>query len=185
METQFQRLTTPRTLGPEAVQADSAGNLEAHHVVSQARLHLPWRIPESTSTRVPITCVALGAKTDPDRHPPLCPQISPLGRSLPCCGFSAWSLLGPNTNPKPTPNRDPPLKPKPASNHNPALSCLHPWALPSALEGDHETGVTCSLPTALDRTVTLGKALYPWGPHSNVWQHHAPVVRKRCTLSRH
>ena len=33
MGTQFQRLTTPRALGPESVQADSAWNLEAHHVI--------------------------------------------------------------------------------------------------------------------------------------------------------
>ena len=35
MGTQFQRLTTPRAWGPEAVQALSAWNLEAHHVFSR------------------------------------------------------------------------------------------------------------------------------------------------------
>ena len=40
MGTQFQRLTASRAWGPEAVQADSARHLEAHHVVSQALLQL-------------------------------------------------------------------------------------------------------------------------------------------------
>ena len=31
----------PRAWGPEAVQADSPRHLEAHHVISQARLQLP------------------------------------------------------------------------------------------------------------------------------------------------
>ena len=61
MGTQFQRLKTPRALGPEAVQADLAWNLEAHHVVSQAGLHLPEKFPETSSSRGPITCVALEA----------------------------------------------------------------------------------------------------------------------------
>ena len=52
MGTQFQRLTTPRTCGPELVQGDSAWNLEARHVVSKARLQLPENIPETSSTRV-------------------------------------------------------------------------------------------------------------------------------------
>ena len=83
MGTQFQRLTTPHAWSTEAVQVDSACNLEAHHVVSQAWLQLPERIPEASSTRGPITCVALQTKTDPDRHRPLCPQLSPSGRPLP------------------------------------------------------------------------------------------------------
>ena len=44
------------------MQADSAWNLEAHHVVSQARLQLPERIPEDNSTKGRTTCVALAAK---------------------------------------------------------------------------------------------------------------------------
>ena len=63
MGTQFQRLTTPGAWGPEAVQAHLAWNLEAHHVVSQARLQLPERNAEASSTRGPIMCVAL-ADTD-------------------------------------------------------------------------------------------------------------------------
>ena len=62
MGTQFQRLTTPRAWDPEAVQADSARNLEAHHVVSQARLQLHERIPEDSSTRGGTTYVDLTAK---------------------------------------------------------------------------------------------------------------------------
>ena len=48
------------------------------------------------------------------------------------------------------------------------LSRLHTWALTSAHEGDHETGVASALATSLDRTLTLAKALFPWGPNSNV-----------------
>ena len=62
MGTQFQRLTAARAWGPEAVQAHTAWNLEAHHAVSQAGLHLPKRIPEASSTRGPSKCVALAAK---------------------------------------------------------------------------------------------------------------------------
>ena len=46
MGAQFQRLTKPCDLGPEAVQAHLAWNLEYHHVVSQTQLQLPERIPE-------------------------------------------------------------------------------------------------------------------------------------------
>ena len=62
MGTQFQSLTTPRAWDPEAVQTDSAWKLEAHHVVSQARLQLPERILEASSTTGGTTLVALAAK---------------------------------------------------------------------------------------------------------------------------
>ena len=48
------------------------------------------------------------------------------------------------------------------------LSRLAAWALTSALEGDHETGVASALATSLDRTLTLAKALSPRGPSANV-----------------
>ena len=38
MGTQFQGLTASRAWGPEAVQADSSRNVEAHPVISQAHL---------------------------------------------------------------------------------------------------------------------------------------------------
>ena len=47
-------------------------------------------------------------------------------------------------------------------------SCTIAWALTSALEGDHETGVASALATSLARTLTLAKALPSWGPNSNV-----------------
>ena len=168
MGTQFQRLTASRAWGPEAVQADSARHLEAHHVVSQARLQLPRGLRRPPRPREEQHVWPWQPKRDPDRHRPLCPQLSPSGRPLPCCGFGAWNLLGPNRNPNPTPNRDPPPKPKPASISNPAFEPLSAWALTSALEGDHETGVASALATSLDRTLTLAKALPSWGPNSNV-----------------
>ena len=42
------------------------------------------------------------------------------------------------------------------------------WALTSALEGDHETGVASALATSLARTLTLAKALPSLGPNSKV-----------------
>ena len=48
------------------------------------------------------------------------------------------------------------------------LSRLLAWALTSALERDHETGVASPLATSLARTLTLAKALPSWGPKSNV-----------------
>ena len=141
MGTQFQRLTASHASGPEAVQADAARNLEAHQVVSQARLQLRrgfWRPPRPREEQ---HVWRWQPKRDPDRHLPLCPQLSPSGRLLPCCGFGAWNLLGPNPNPNPTPNRDPPPKPKPASIRNPAVEPTLAWALTSALEGDHEPRV--------------------------------------------
>ena len=141
MGTEFQRLTAPHDWSPEGVQTDSAWNLEAHHVVSQARLQLPrgFRRPP---TRGGSKCVAMGANTDPDRHRPLCPQLSPSRRPLPCCGFDAWRLLGPNPNPSPTPNQDPPPKPKPASIPNAAIeppSGMGPHFSPQG-RSRHQTG---------------------------------------------
>ena len=62
MGTPCQSLTRPRAWGPEAVQADSAWKLQAHHVVSQARVQLTERIPEASSNRGRSTSVALAAK---------------------------------------------------------------------------------------------------------------------------
>ena len=64
------------------------------------------------------------------------------------------------------------------------LSRLLAWALTSGLKGDHETGAASALATSLDRTLTLSKALPSLGPNSNVSQHHAPGVQKRCRLTR-
>ena len=99
-------------------------------------------------------------KREPDQHGPKCPQLSPSGRPLPCCGFGAWNLLGPNPNPNP--------KPKPASIPNPAIDCLLAWALTSALERDHETAVSSAMPVSLEKTLTLANAQSPWGPNCNV-----------------
>ena len=168
MGTQFQRLTASRAWGPEAVQADSARHLEAHHVVSQARLQLPRGLRRPPRPREEQHVWPWQPKRDPDRHRPLCPQLSPSGRPLPCCGFGAWNLLGPNPNPNTTRPGTLPRNlslPRSLILH---LSRLLAWALTSALEGDHETGVASALATSLARTLTLAKALPSWGPNSNV-----------------
>ena len=92
MGTQFQRRTASRAWGPEAVQADSARNLEAHHVFSQARLQLPRGLRTPPRPREEQHVWPWQPKRDPDRHRPLCPQLSPSGRPLPCCGFGDWNL---------------------------------------------------------------------------------------------
>ena len=168
MGTQFQRLRASSTWGPKVVQADSARNLEAHHVVSQARLQLPRGFRRPPRPREEQLVWPWQLKRDPDRPRPLCLQLSPSGRPLPCCGFGAWNLLESNPDPNTTPNRDPPSRPKPASMPILHLSRLLAWALTSALEGDHETGVASALATSLARTLTLAKALPLWGPNSNV-----------------
>ena len=48
------------------------------------------------------------------------------------------------------------------------LSHLLTWTLTSALEGDHKTRVASALATSLVGTLTLAKALSPWGPNSIV-----------------
>ena len=168
MGTQFQRLTASRAWGPEAVQADSARNLEAYHVVSQARLQLPRGLRRPPRPREEQHVWPWQPWRDPDRHRPMCPQLSPSGRPLPCCGFGAWNLLGPNPNPNPTPNRDPPPKPKPASIPNPAFeppSGMAPHFSPRGRSRDRSHFGPLDVP---DRTLTLAKALPSWGPKSNV-----------------
>ena len=81
MGTQCQRLRTPLARGPEAVQADSAWNLEAHHVVSLAPLQLPERILEASSSRGRSTCVALAEKGGSCPAPSLVPSTQPLGET--------------------------------------------------------------------------------------------------------
>ena len=95
-------------------------------------------------------------------------STQPFRETLPCCGFGTWNLLGPNPNRILTPYRDPPLKPKHASSLILHLSRLLAWALTSALEGDHETGVASAVSTSLDRTLTLAKALASWGPNQGL-----------------
>ena len=77
MGTQFQRLTTPHAWSTEAVQVDSACNLEAHHVVSQAWLQLPERIPEASSRRGQSKCLDLAAKNRSGKAQSLVPSPQP------------------------------------------------------------------------------------------------------------
>ena len=121
MGTQLKCLTAPRAWDPEAVQADSARNLEAHHVVSHARLQLPRGFRRPPRPREEQHVWPSQAKRDPGRHRPLCPQLSPWGRPLPYCGFGAWRRQVPHPNLNTTFIRDPPPKLKHASIPNPAF----------------------------------------------------------------
>ena len=62
-------------------------------------------------------------------------------------------------------------------------SCTVSWALTSALEGDHKTGVALALVMSLDRHLSQAKILSQWGPHTKVWQHQAPGVQKWCRIT--
>ena len=168
MGTQIQRLTASRTWGPEAVQADLARNLEAQHVVSQARLQLGRGFQRPPRPRWEQHVWPWQPKRDADRHRPLCPQLCPSGRPLPCCGFGArrsceLTLTLTLTR---TGNLHRNLSlPRSLILHSRRLLA---WAFTSTLEGDHETVVASALATSLDRTLTLAEALSPWGPYSNV-----------------
>ena len=63
------------------MQADSAWNLEGHRVVSQARLHVPDRIPEASSTTGRSKCVALAAKDGSLPALSLVPSTQPFGET--------------------------------------------------------------------------------------------------------
>ena len=62
MVTEFQRLTTPRTWGPEAVQDHSAWNVEGHHVTSQAGGAAAREDSGSLLDRGPIDLCVLGSQ---------------------------------------------------------------------------------------------------------------------------
>ena len=127
----------------------------------------------------------LQTKPHPDRHRPLCPHLSPWGDHCPVVGSASgasWELTLTLTLPRTvTLHRNLSLP----QTLTLQLSRLLAWALTSPLEGDHETGVATALAMSLDRTVTLAKALSPWGPNSNVRKYHAPGVQKRWRLTRH
>ena len=162
MGTQFQRLTASRAWGPEAVQADSARNLEAHRVVSQARLQLGRGLRRPPQPREEQHVWPWQPKRDPDRHRPLCPNSALRGDHCPAVGSApgtSWDLTLTLTLPR-TGTRPRNLSlPRSLILH---LSRLVAWALTSALEGDHETGVASALATSLAQTLTLAR-LSPHG----------------------
>ena len=82
---------------------------------------------------------------------PLCPQLSPSWRPLPCCGFGAWKLMGPTlTLTLPGTGTLPRNLILPRSLIL-LLSGLLARALTSALARDHENGVASALETSLAR----------------------------------
>ena len=144
-------------------------NPEAHHAVSQARLHLPERIPEASSTRGPIDVCGVGSQRGILTGTVPCALNSALQEDhCPAVGSasgSSWDLTLTLTRPR--------TGTLPRNLSLPRslilrLSRLLAWALTSGLEGDHETGVAPALATSLARTLTLAKALPSWGPNSNV-----------------
>ena len=153
MGTQFQRLTAARAWDPEAVQSHMALNPEAHHAVSQARLHLPERIPEASSTRGPIDVCGVGSRRGILTGTVPCALNSAL-RGDHCPAVSSapgdlWGLtLTLNLARTGTLHQNLSLP----GNLPLHLSCLVAWALSSGLTGDHETGFALALATPQDRT---------------------------------
>ena len=153
MGTQFQRLTAARAWDPEAVQSHMALNPEAHHAVSQARLHLPERIPEASSTRGPIDVCGVGSRRGILTGTVPCALNSAL-RGDHCPAVSSapgdlWGLtLTLNLARTGTLHQNRSLP----GNLPVHLSCLVAWALSSGLTGDHETGFALALATSQDRT---------------------------------
>ena len=153
MGTQFQRLTAARAWDPEAVQSHMALNPEAHHAVSQARLHLPERIPEASSTRGPIDVCGVGSRRGILTGTVPCALNSAL-RGDHCPAVSSapgdlWGLtLTLNRARTGTLHQNLSLP----GNLPLHLSCLVAWALSSGLTGDHETGFALALATSQDRT---------------------------------
>ena len=133
MGTQFQRLSASRAWDPEAVQADSAWHLGAHHVVSQARLQLPRGFRRPPRPREEQHVWPWQPKRDPDRHRPLCPQSALRGFHCPAVGSApgtSWDLTLTLTLPRTgTLPRDLSL-PRSLILH---LSRLLAWALTSAV----------------------------------------------------
>ena len=150
------------------VKADSARNLEAHDVVSQAWLQLPERILEAPRLGADRRVWPWQPNTDPDQHRPLCPQLGLSRRPRPCCGFGAWSsweLTLTLTLPR---SETLHLNLSLPRSLTLQLRRLLAWALTSSLEGDHKTGVASALATSLFQTLILAKALSPWGPYPYV-----------------
>ena len=153
MGTQLQRLTAARAWDQEAVQSHMALNPEAHHAVSQARLHLPERIPEASSTRGPIDVCGVGSRRGILTGTVPCALNSAL-RGDHCPAVSSapgdlWGLtLTLNLARTGTLHQNLSLP----GNLPLHLSCLVAWALSSGLTGDHETGFALALATSQDRT---------------------------------
>ena len=153
MGTQFQRLTAARAWDPEAVQSHMALNPEAHHAVSQARLHLPERIPEASSTRGPIDVCGVGSRRGILTGTVHCALNSALrGDHCPVVSSAPGDLWGLtltlNLARTGTLHQNLSLP----GNLPVHLSCLVAWALSSGLTGDHETGFALALATSQDRT---------------------------------
>ena len=168
MGTQFQRLTASHAWGPEAVQADSARNLEAHHVVSQARLPLPRGLRRPPRPRRNSMCGRGSQRGILTGTVPCALNSALRGDNCTAVGLAPGSagdltltLTLPRTGTRP---RNLSL-PRSLILH---FSRLLAWALTSALQGDHDTGVASVVATSLERTLTLAKALPSWGPNSNV-----------------
>ena len=185
MGSQYQHLTPPHAWGPEAVQIHSAWKPEAQHAVSRPGCSCPggFRRPPRPG---PMDVCGLGSQsmiltgTLPCAlHSALRGDFCPAERSAP---GASWDLTLTLTLPRTGTLQGNLSLPRTLTLH---LSRLVAWALTSALEGDHETSVASALATSLSGTLTLAKAVSPWGPNSYVSQHLGPGVQKRCRLTRH
>ena len=168
MGTQFQRLTTPRAWILRRCRLTRHGTWKLTMSFPRPGCSCPSGFRRTTRPREEQHVWPWQPKRDPDRHRPLCPQLSPSGSPLPCCGFgpgTSWDLTLTLTLPRSETLHQNLSLPRSLALQ---LSRFLAWALTSALEGDHETGVASALATSLARTLTLAKALPSWGHNSNV-----------------
>ena len=105
MVTQFFSLRIPHIWSPEEEEEYySAWNVKYHHVISKAQMLLQKWLLRLNQRMAHDGGLPWQTKTKHDGQPAVCPPLSPLGRSLHCWWFIAWSHLG--------------LNPKPNNEHN-------------------------------------------------------------------
>ena len=142
------------------MQAHSSWNLEAHHVVSHPGYSCPKRF-QRPPDQGPIDLGGLGS------------QRLILTGTLPCAlnlAFQGVHFTSVGSVPRAFSNLTltgtlPRNLSRPGTLH---LSLRVAWALTSGLKGDHETGFALALAMSLYPTLTLAKALSPWGPKMKV-----------------
>ena len=146
------------------MKSDSARNLEAHHVVSLAECNSRVDTGGLLDHGMNNIC-GLGSQRGIRTGTVPCALNSTLqGDHGPAVGSApgtSWVLTLTLTLPRTGTLHQNLSLPRSLILH---LSHLLAWALTSALDGHHETGVTSALVTSLRRTLTLAKALFSWGP---------------------
>ena len=146
----------------------SAWNLKAYHVLWQGQLQLPGgflRLPRQGSHQL---CGLASQRLILTGTLPCALNSALLGDHCPAVGSApgaSWDLTLTLTLPR-TGTLDRNLsRPGRLTLH---LSRPVAWALTPGHQGHYKIRVASALATSLDRTLTLAKALSPWGPNTKV-----------------